>query len=123
MADRRLPSSGVADDADGSLRADVQREREETVAAIASFEDEFADIVESADGANLDDEHDPEGATIAFERQRVAALIDERRRHLRALDDAERRIAAGTYGSCAVCGGAIGRERLRALPGTTVCVS
>jgi RNA polymerase-binding transcription factor DksA len=113
----------TTDDADGARRAEVQRDRAETTAAIASLEQEFVGIVESTEGANIDDEHDPEGATIAFERQRVAALIDERRRHLRALDDAERRIGAGTYGTCRICGGEIGEERLRALPSTTVCVS
>ncbi len=113
----------MATDDDAVRRAEVQRERAEAMAATASLEQEFAGIVESAEGANIDDEHDPEGATIAFERQRVAALIDERRRHLHALDDADRRIDAGTYGTCRVCGAEIGGERLRALPSTTVCVS
>jgi RNA polymerase-binding transcription factor DksA len=113
----------VGDDGDHRVRAGLRRERAETLAAIASLEQEFAAIVESAEGANIDDEHDPEGTTIAFERQRVAALIDERRRHLRALADAEQRREAGTYGTCAVCGRPIGAERLGALPSTTICVS
>jgi RNA polymerase-binding transcription factor DksA len=113
----------VATEDDDARRAEVARARAEATAAIASLAQEFAAIVESSDGANIDDEHDPEGATIAFERQRVAALIDERHRYLRALEDAERRIDAGRYGACAVCGGEIGAERLRALPSTTVCVS
>ena len=38
---------------------------------------EFRNLVDAGDGTNIDDEHDPEGATIAFERAQVAALIDQ----------------------------------------------
>lgn len=41
---------------------------------------------------------------------------------LRGLRDAIRRIDAGTYGICTVCGGAIGDARLAALPSSTTCV-
>lgn len=33
------------------------------------------------------------------------------------------RIKNGTYGTCAVCGGAIGEERLKALPTATRCIN
>jgi RNA polymerase-binding transcription factor DksA len=33
------------------------------------------------------------------------------------------RIAEGTYGACEVCGGAIGRDRLRALPEVRRCLA
>lgn len=38
------------------------------------------------------------------------------------LDAALARIDAGTWGRCERCGGAIGRDRLRALPETRVCL-
>ena len=38
------------------------------------------------------------------------------------IDAALARIADGTYGACEVCGGAIGRDRLRALPEIRRCV-
>jgi RNA polymerase-binding transcription factor len=42
---------------------------------------------------------------------------------LSEIDAALARIADGTYGSCEVCGGAIGRDRLRALPEVRRCLS
>ena len=33
------------------------------------------------------------------------------------------RIAQGTYGRCESCGGAIGRQRLLALPATRFCIT
>jgi DnaK suppressor protein len=38
------------------------------------------------------------------------------------IDAALERIAAGTYGVCEVCGHAIGRDRLRALPEVRRCM-
>ena len=83
---------------------------------------EFNEIVRSVEADSPDDEHDPDGATTGFERQRVAALLDHVRGRLVELDDAIARIEAGTYGDCVDCGGAIAPERLEALPTTTTCV-
>ena len=41
---------------------------------------------------------------------------------LRALEAARARLAAGSYGVCAECGGDIGVERLRANPAAVRCV-
>ncbi len=46
-----------------------------------------------------------------------------RAREVAEIDAALARIANGTYGTCEVCGGAIGRDRLRALPEVRRCVS
>jgi RNA polymerase-binding transcription factor len=68
----------------------------------------------------------------------AARLLDSRRRviegargvrqvaapgELREIDAALARIADGTYGACELCGGAIGRDRLRALPEIRRCVT
>lgn len=79
-------------------------------------------IVSSAEGTNGDDEHDPEGATVAFERARTAALLGQARADLEALDRAEARLAGGDYRRCEACGGPIGADRLAALPATRTCV-
>ena len=42
-------------------------------------------------------------------------------REIVEIDAALARIADGTYGTCEVCGGAIGRDRLRALPEVRRC--
>ncbi|MCU0695292.1 MAG: TraR/DksA C4-type zinc finger protein [Myxococcaceae bacterium] len=42
---------------------------------------------------------------------------------LREVDEALARIDGGTWGRCLQCGGAIGRDRLRAVPDAKFCVS
>ena len=89
---------------------------------LASLEREFAGIVEAAQGAGTDDEHDPEGATLAFERQHVAALAQAAREHLADIDAALARVADGSYGTCQNCGQPIGAERLAARATARTCI-
>jgi RNA polymerase-binding transcription factor DksA len=90
---------------------------------IAALAGDFAGVVAASRDANADDEHDPEGSTIAFERAQVLALLDRARAELRDLDAAEQRLAAGTFGRCARCGEPIGDERLAARPAAGTCVA
>lgn len=105
-------------------RSRLNTDRDQVLGRIAELEREFGAIVASASegSAGGDDEHDPEGATIAFERQHVAALIDQARAHLMAIDTALRKVACGTYEICDICGGPIGAERLAARPASLTCV-
>lgn len=54
----------------------LRDERARVVAVVESLAGEFEGIVAAADLGATDDEHDPEGSTIAFERQRVAGIQD-----------------------------------------------
>jgi DnaK suppressor protein len=102
----------------------LNSDRERALGQIAELEREFTAIAASAaDGsAGGDDEHDPEGATVAFERQHVAALLVQARAHLEAIDAALRKVGAGVYEICDQCGGPIGAERLAARPAALTCV-
>lgn len=101
----------------------LESERQATLRRLSTLERDFAGIVESAGQANTDDEHDPEGATLAFERQHVAALLDQARDYLREVDAARSRLAAGQYGLCEHCGRRIPAGRLAARPTATSCVT
>ena len=79
-------------------------------------------ISASSANANLDDEHDPEGSTVAFEREQLAALRQQAGEHLTELDAALARLADGSYGACQSCGCPVGEERLAALPAARLCV-
>ena len=98
--------------------------RDEALRRVAGLEREFAGIVASAaDGSSGgDDEHDPEGATVAFERQHIAALLGQARSTLAAVDAAMRKLDAGRYGQCDACGEPIGAARLAARPAALTCV-
>jgi DnaK suppressor protein len=61
-----------------------------------------------------------EAARLLSSRRRAIAGSDQR--EIVEIDAALARIAQGTYGTCEVCGGAIGRDRLRALPEVRRCV-
>lgn len=102
---------------------ELAAERARTVERIEALTRDFDSIVESIDGVGNDDEHDPDGVTIAFERAQVLSLLRAARERLAELDEAMARQAAGTYGTCESCGGPIGDERLAALPATTRCVA
>lgn len=94
-----------------------------TTRRAASLADSFDAIVEAATDVATDDEHDPEGHTIAWERQQVAALLDETRLALAAVEAAQHRLDEGRYGACTACGVDIAAARLEALPATPTCVS
>ena len=97
-------------------------ERERARLRVAALEREFAGLAEAASAAGTDDEHDPEGATLAFERQHAAALLEAAREQVAAVDDALRRLAEGRYGVCERCGQPIGAERLAARPAAVTCM-
>lgn len=101
----------------------LSAERAAAAARLAALEWEFTILVESASQANTDDEHDPEGPTVAFERQHVAALAGQTRERIAEIDAALARVADGTYGSCEHCGRPIGAERLAARPAAKLCVT
>lgn len=79
-------------------------------------------IVEASRGSNADDEHDPEGATIAFERAQTEALAGQAATDLAEFDAALARLDDGTYGICEVCGRPIAPARLEARPAARRCI-
>ena len=87
-------------------------------ALVASYEA----IVEASAQSNLDDEHDPEGATVGFERAQVASQIAHARLRLSELDQAADRLLTGGIGTCRRCGQDIAFERLAAQPTAVTCV-
>jgi RNA polymerase-binding transcription factor DksA len=90
---------------------------------VAALEREFAGLAEAASSAGTDDEHDPEGATLAFERQHTAALLEAAREQVAAVDAALDRLAEGRYGVCDRCGQPIGKDRLAARPAARTCIA
>ena len=100
------------------LLAEQRRTRERA----GALEREFAGLAEATSSAGTDDEHDPEGATLAFERQHAAALLEAAREQLAAIDAALGRLEAGRYGGCERCGQPIGSDRLAARPTALTCI-
>lgn len=95
-------------------RAEAQRR-------LAGTSAERAAVVSAARESATDDEHDPEGSTIAYERGMLDVLAGRLRQTLADVDAAERRLAAGEYQVCERCGATIADDRLRALPTVRTC--
>jgi len=102
-----------------SLRQDLAA----ALAQIALMRAELDGVSSASAGSNIDDEHDPEGATVAFERAQLSALLRQAKAHVADVEAALARIARGSYGRCERCGQTLPDERLEALPAARRCVA
>ena len=103
------PGTGKGPRPDDAARARLLAVRADAVARLGALRAEVAGIVEASRDSNADDEHDPDGATIAFERAQVDAALA--------------RLDAGTYGVCEACGQPVADGRLEARPTARTCVA
>ena len=117
------PAGNLPPGQTAEVRAALAAERDSTRERITALRREFQGIVDAAADANADDEHDPEGATIAFERAQVAGLLAAAEEHLADLDAALTRLAEGRYGICERCGRPIAAARLAARPAARTCIA
>ena len=100
----------------------LETERLRTLALSRVLRHDFDSIVEASRSSNADDEHDPEGATVAFERAQVVALLAASELRLNEIDRALQRCRQGRYGTCDSCGETIAAERLVARPAASTCI-
>ncbi|MEU5114229.1 TraR/DksA C4-type zinc finger protein [Streptomyces longwoodensis] len=105
-----------------AIRAALAADRVGTLQQISALSREFEGIVEANALVAIDDEHDPEGSSTAFERAHIASLLSQAREHLNDLDHALERWEAGVYGRCEQCGEPIPTERLEVRPAAKTCV-
>ncbi|QHK19300.1 molecular chaperone DnaK [Pseudarthrobacter psychrotolerans] len=104
------------------FRVLLEEERARKLALLPALRADISSANAARQDSNVDDEHDPEGATIAFELSQASALMQQSSAGLEQVDAALARIAAGTYGVCAVCGDPIAEGRLEARPSTPFCI-
>ncbi len=100
----------------------LDAERSLALARLAALTSDFDEMVAASLDSNADDEHDPEGTTIAFERSQVATLVLQVQGHLAEVDAAVDRLDRGTYGVCEQCGRSIAEARLEARPAARTCI-
>lgn len=100
----------------------LEHARDEAAARVAEFAATVQAFADARGDADADDEHDPEGSTLAWERATAAASVDVARRHLMEIELALQRIADGWDGTCVSCGRPIPGERLAVRPSADRCV-
>jgi len=110
-------------DADRPVEQHLRAALAVNAAQEAALVRQHAQIVAASADSNADDEHDPEGSTIAFERAQVATLLERTRSAGADLERALARVRAGTYGACERCGAPIGAGRLAARPDARTCIT
>lgn len=87
---------------------------------IADLREELAAVTD-ARGAGSDDEHDPEGSTVGYERARLSSLLERAESSLRAIELAIELGASDALQVCQRCGSDIDPERSAALLGVRTC--
>ncbi|MDN5790465.1 MAG: TraR/DksA C4-type zinc finger protein [Micrococcales bacterium] len=120
------PVGGIRDE----LSALLRELRETAARSLRSLDAELAGLRAARVDAVSDDEHDPDGGTLAGEWSRMQGLRRESAQELtdieRALDRLTTDDGSGDDGSgfgvCAACGRDIPLGRLRARPTATLCV-
>ena len=101
----------------------LQAERVRLTGQALRLEAEAHQLVEEAEMGDVKfDDEGGEGDTMSVERERDLALSAQAREAIEEIDAALQRITAGTYGYSVVSGRPIPRERLEALPWSSVLV-
>ncbi|WP_285242884.1 TraR/DksA C4-type zinc finger protein [Pseudarthrobacter sp. fls2-241-R2A-127] len=104
------------------FRVLLEEERARRLALLPALRADIDEANLARQDSNVDDEHDPEGSTIAFELSQASALLRQSSAGLDQVEAALARLANGTYGTCVVCGGPIADGRLEARPWTPFCI-
>ena len=111
-------------DADRSVLFELLTEQHRrALQMVCDSELEIEGIMLAAETANVDDEHDPEGSTIAFERAREIALRERSLSEVAEISLALERLRDGKIGICEGCGRETPFERLATRPASRHCVS
>lgn len=105
-----------------TMRELLEAERADALALIGRLTQGIDEVSAAREGDNSDDEHDPEGATLAFERSQAATLLEQSQNRLEEIAEAFARLDAGTFATCVDCGGPIAEARLEIRPYAAKCV-
>jgi RNA polymerase-binding transcription factor DksA len=105
------------------VRDELLRRRASAVAEAATLAESLEALFTASRDSNADDEHDPEGATIGYERAQLTSLLAAARQRIVEVDDALHRVDTATYGVCEGCGQPIADARLAARPSARCCMA
>lgn len=114
------PSAATPDEL--SVLTSLDAERLLLLDQLAWLRQGFQDTIDASADSNADDEHDPEGSTIAFERSQLNTLVQQGEHQLDEIDAARMRVVSGRYGLCETCGRPISAARLEARPVARTCI-
>ncbi|MFM8569476.1 MAG: TraR/DksA family transcriptional regulator [Candidatus Kapaibacterium sp.] len=107
------------------FKALIESEKEKTLDELRMLKERLEDLTnyEASEETAVYSMHMAEQGSEAVEREKTYAQIQRTTDYLRKLDEAMGRIEEKTYGICRQCGILIARERLMAVPITTLSAS
>ena len=88
--------------------AALEAERADARRSVDQLRRDLEEVMAASRDSNADDEHDPEGATIGFERAQLTSLLAAADCRLAEVERALAQVRDGGYGTCEACGGGIG---------------
>ena len=106
--------SDPVEPANDDRRAELEQERDLLRAKVHELDAKEDDLSY--------DEGFADSAQVAAERGENRVLYDQLRRDLDDIEKALERMDAGAYGTCEVCGGTIGPDRIEVMPATSFCI-
>lgn len=110
---------------DDLARQRLAEERDRLVGVRQAFDEEHLSEqseTESLGEISSYDQHQADMGTETFEREKDLSILEQVEAELTDVEHAIRRLDAGDYGTCEVCGKAIPDERLDAMPATRLCL-
>jgi len=118
MAATRLTSQELTDFAQR-----LRSEREELTDQLTTIEDQtFATTQSDLSGDVGIDDESADAGTATFEREKELSIEQNVRDLIGKIERALKRIEAGTFGICEICGKPIEKARLKALPYADLCI-
>lgn len=105
------------------IRALLIADRSSATELIGMLKNSLDAVNLSRRGVIVDDEHDPEGPSVAVQRSDSTVMLAHARQHLDEINAAMSRLDEGSYGVCVSCGRNIPMARLKARPQATRCIS
>lgn len=118
MAATRLSSQELTDFAQR-----LRSERDELTDQLTTIEDQsFATTQSDLSGDVGVDDESADAGTATFEREKELSIEQNVRDLIGKIERALKRIEAGTFGVCEICGKPIEKARLKALPYADLCI-
>jgi len=108
-----------------SFRTVIEKSKEDAMEELRMLRERLEDLTnsESAEESAIYSMHMAEQGSEAIEKEKTYAQIQRIQDYIRKLDEAMQRIQDKSYGICRMCGILIAKERLMAVPITTLSAS
>ncbi|HRK03910.1 MAG TPA: hypothetical protein PLW14_02320 [Chlorobiota bacterium] len=108
-----------------AFKENIERAKEDALEELRMLKERLEDLTNSemAEESAIYSMHMAEQGSEAVEKEKTYAQITRIQDYLRKLDEALLRITEKTYGICRMCGILIAKERLLAVPITTLSAS